>query len=160
MQPTNSTTYPADARDFLPHITVACIIEQNNRFLLVEEHAEGLVVLNQPAGHLDPCETLIQAAEREVWEETGWRVKVDAIVGLYLYTSPHNQVTYHRICFAATPISHEPNKPLDPNIIQACWLTYAELAAQTTQHRSPMVMTCLEDYLAGKRYPLTLIKHL
>lgn len=160
MQSNNSITYPTDKRDFLPHVTVACIIERNNQFLLVEEYAEGLVVLNQPAGHLDPNETFIQAAEREVWEETGWRVRVDAIVGLYLYTSPHNEVTYHRICFTATPLDHESNKPLDHNIIRACWLSYDELVAQQAQHRSPMVMACIADYLAGKRYPLSLLKHL
>ena len=106
-----------------PHITVATIIEDNGRFLMVEELKNGRAVLNQPAGHLDPHETLTEAAIRETLEETGWDVEATGIVGIYLYTAPSNGVTYQRVCFIAKALKHHPDYQLDEGILRARWLT-------------------------------------
>ncbi|MCL7462001.1 NUDIX hydrolase [Pseudomonas sp. NW5] len=143
---------------FTPHVTVATVVEDQGRFLLVEEHAEGRVVLNQPAGHLEANESLLEAALRETLEETGWEVELTGVTGLYLYTAPSNGVTYQRICFAARPLRHRPDLPLDQGIIGPRWLTRAELEQQQAQWRSHLVARCIDDYLAGHHYPLTLIR--
>ncbi|MFY9179504.1 MAG: NUDIX hydrolase [Venatoribacter sp.] len=139
-----------------PHATVATIVERDGRFLLVEEIAElGSPVLNQPAGHIEKGETVIQAALRETLEETGWQVSVEALLGIYIYAAP-NDITYHRYCLIAKAISPVANAKLDTGIIGPRWLNLDEVR-QSTQLRSPMVLRCIEDYLAGKRYPLELI---
>lgn len=143
---------------FIPHVTVATIVEDQGRFLLVEEHAEGRVVLNQPAGHLEANESLLEAALRETLEETGWEVELTGITGLYLYTAPSNGVTYQRVCFAARPLRHRPELPLDQGIIGPRWLTREELEQQRTQWRSHLVARCIDDYLQGDHCPLTLIR--
>lgn len=145
---------------FMPHITVACVIQKNDRFLLVEENAENGIVYNQPAGHLEANETLLEAAKRETLEETGWQVEPTAIIGIYFYTSPNNGVTYHRICFAAEAKQFIENHKLDDGIICTHWLSYDELIQSTDRHRSPMVMQCINDFLAGHRFPLNMVKHL
>jgi len=106
-----------------PHITVATIVEDNGRFLMVDELMGGRAVLNQPAGHLDPDETLTEAAVRETLEETGWDVEATGIVGIYLYTAPSNGVTYQRVCFIAKALKHHPDYQLDERILRARWLT-------------------------------------
>ncbi|WP_346842289.1 NUDIX hydrolase [Metapseudomonas otitidis] len=141
-----------------PHITVATVVEDQGRFLLVEEEADGRAVLNQPAGHLEADETLPQAALRETLEETGWEVELTAVTGIYLYTAPSNGVTYQRVCFAARPLRHRPDLALDDGIIGPRWLTRDELAAQQDRWRSRLVLRCVDDYLAGERFPLTLIR--
>jgi len=143
---------------FTPHVTVATIVEDNGRFLMVEELAEGRAVFNQPAGHLEADESLIQAALRETLEETGWDVELTAVTGIYLYTAPSNGITYQRICFAAKPVRHHPGLALDQGIIGPQWLTRDELMAQPTRWRSELVMHCIDDYLAGERFPLSLIR--
>lgn len=140
-----------------PQITVACVIEKDGNFLIVEEESFGQVVYNQPAGHVEPGETLIAAAIRETREETGWQVKPTELLGLYVYTSPHNQVTYYRTCFIAEAIEHDPNQALDDGIIQALWLSPDTLKAQAEKWRSPIVYKCVDDYLNGQRYPLDYI---
>ncbi len=142
-----------------PHVTVATVIEVEKRFLLVEEKAEGVIVFNQPAGHVDPGEDLLTAAIREALEETAWQVELESIIGLYQYANVSNNVTYLRICFCGHPLRHEPERPLDKGILQAVWLTREEVANRSNL-RSPMVLRCIDDYLAGQRYPLTLITHL
>ena len=132
-----------------PHITVATIVEHNGRFLMVEESQAGQPVLNQPAGHLEPDETLRQAAIRETLEETGWEVELSAVVGIYLYTAPSNGVTYQRVCFAARPVLHHPQRPLDSDILATHWLSRDELATQPERWRSELVPRCIDDYLAG-----------
>lgn len=143
--------------DLVPHITVACVIEKDGKFLIVEEKASGKRVYNQPAGHVEAGETLIAAAIRETREETGWTVKPTALLGLYVYTSPHNQVTYYRTCFVAEALEHNPDQGLDDGIIQTLWLSSEELQAQSTKWRSPIVYQSIEDYLNGKRFSLDCI---
>ena len=142
--------------EWIPHITVAAVIEKEQRFLLVEEESDGLIVFNQPAGHWDPGETLIEAAIRETLEETAWHFKPEAIVGLYAYTSPLNQITYLRLCFCGPVYDHQPQQSLDTGILRTVWLTREEVC-QKNNLRSPMVLQAIEDYLNDKRYPLSLL---
>ncbi|CAN7430122.1 NUDIX hydrolase [Aquipseudomonas alcaligenes] len=143
---------------FTPHVTVATLVEDQGRFLMVEEISDGRAVLNQPAGHLEADESLIQAALRETLEETGWEVELTAVTGIYLYTAPSNGVTYQRVCFAARPLRHHPERELDTGIIGPRWLTRDELLAHREQWRSPLIIRCIDDYLAGERFPLSLIR--
>jgi ADP-ribose pyrophosphatase YjhB (NUDIX family) len=140
-----------------PHVTVATVIEQQGKFLLVEEHAETGLVLNQPAGHLEANETLIQAAKRETYEETGWQVEIQGIVGVALYTSPLNKVTYHRTTFHATAVTHNSALMLDDGIVRAIWMTYDEMQQASARMRSQLVLKSVEQYLHGHRYPLDMI---
>lgn len=142
-----------------PHATVATIVEQNGRFLCIEEHSSSLgkLVINQPAGHVEPGESFVAAAIRETQEETGWTVQPTALLGMYVYTAPSNNVTYHRYCFIANAISYDPDQPLDAGIEHALWLSIDELQARSEQLRSPMVLKCIKDYLAGRRFPLDFI---
>lgn len=143
-----------------PHATVAAVIERDGRFLMVEENSDGEVVYNQPAGHLDPGEPLIQAAIRETREETAWGFEPDAIVGIYRWVHEATDRTYLRVCFSGRCHDHHPQQALDDGIMQALWLSRDELLAQAEKLRSPMVMRCIDDYLAGKRYPLDLLQEL
>ncbi|QLC72400.1 NUDIX hydrolase [Pseudomonas sp. LPB0260] len=144
--------------DWNPHITVATIVEDRGRFLMVEEAKGGGLVLNQPAGHLEANETLRQAAVRETLEETGWEVQLTGVVGIYLYTAPSNGVTYQRVCFAAKALRHDPQRPLDSGIVGAPWLSRAELAAQPERWRSELVLRCIDDYLAGPLHALDVVR--
>lgn len=143
---------------FTPHVTVATIIEDQGRFLLVEEMAAGRAVFNQPAGHLEADESLMQAAIRETLEETGWDVEITYLTGIYLYTAPSNGVTYQRVCFAGKALRHHPERALDEGIIGPRWLTRAELAEQPERWRSELVLQCIDDYLTGERFPLALLR--
>ncbi|RTE67704.1 NUDIX hydrolase [Amphritea opalescens] len=142
-----------------PHATVATIIEQDGKFLCVEEQSvsQGQLVINQPAGHIEADESFVAAAVRETLEETAWHVTPTALIGIYVYTAPANGITYHRYCFAAQADSHDPTRPLDTGIERALWLSRAELDARQNQLRSPMVTRCIDDYLAGIRFPLSVI---
>lgn len=142
--------------DWHPHATVAVIVEQDGKFLLVEEESSGKVVINQPAGHIDEGETFVEAAARETLEESGWHVTPKYLTGFYVYKSEANNTTYHRACFYAEAEQHDAERPLDDGIIRALWLSRDEVA-QTQNLRSPMVLKCIDDYLAGKQYPLELI---
>ncbi|MBD9501119.1 NUDIX hydrolase [Pseudomonas sp. BGr12] len=144
---------------WLAHVTVATIVEDQGRFLLVEEmSADKKQVFNQPAGHLEANETLLEAAVRETLEETGWDVELTAVTGIYLYTAPSNGVTYQRVCFAARPLRHHPERDLDDGILGARWMTRDELAAQPDRWRSHLVLRCIDDYLTGEHFPLALIR--
>ena len=142
-----------------PRVTVAAVVENDGRFLLVEEMAEGRLVLNQPAGHLEHGESLIDACRRETLEETGWRVEPDAVVGVYRRIEPTTGITTLRVCFSARPLSHDPSRTLDEGIERALWLSRQELADSAPRHRTELVMHCLHDYLAGARHPLALLAH-
>ncbi|WP_136477166.1 NUDIX hydrolase [Pseudomonas sp. DG56-2] len=141
-----------------PHITVATIVEDQGRFLMVEEFKAGKHVFNQPAGHLEANESLLDAARRETLEESAWEVELTGIVGIYLYTAPSNGVTYQRVCFAARPLKHHPQRPLDSDIVRAVWLSRDELLAMPERWRSELVPRCIDDYLAGPLHSLTLIR--
>lgn len=140
-----------------PHATVAAVIERDGKFLMVEEESEGQVVINQPAGHLDPDETLTAAVIRETREETAWDFYPQAITGIYLWTHPESQRTYLRAAFCGVCNNHDPLQTLDDGIIRAVWMSRNDLLANADKLRSPMVMRCIDDYLAGQRYPLELL---
>lgn len=140
-----------------PHITVATIVERDNRFLMVYEEADGQKVYNQPAGHLDPDETLHEAAIRETLEETGWTIELTGVVGVNLYTAPSNGVTYLRTTFIGKALSHDNQRQLDTGIIEAVWLTYEELVARKDQLRSPMTLQIIDDYRNGRVFPLNVV---
>lgn len=142
-----------------PHITVATVVQQHDRFLMVEEHTDGVVhsVYNQPAGHVEAGETLAQAAVRETLEETGYSVQIDALLGIYTYTPPmFPDRTYYRICFLASVLAVPENAQLDADIIQTHWMRFEDIE-NSGRARSPLVIKTLQDALAGKRYPLDLI---
>lgn len=144
-----------------PHVTVAAIIEKDDQFLLVEEE-QGLpeTVFNQPAGHLDEGESLISAAIRETMEETAHTFIPTAIVGIYRWIEPKSGTTYLRICFCGQAKPSQPGQPLDDGIVAARWFAIDEINALSHRLRSPLVKHCIDDYLAGKRYPLELLTDL
>ena len=141
-------------RFWQPDVTVATIVVRDGRLLLVEETVHGGLVLNQPAGHLEPDETLFDAARRETLEESGWEVELTAFVGAYQWTSPADGRHFLRMAFAATPLRHHPDRPLDEGIVRTLWLPPGELQACSERHRSPLVWRVVEDYLGGRRFPL------
>ena len=143
--------------EWQPHVTVATVIEHEGKYLLVEELSNGKLVYNQPAGHLDPNETLEQAAIRETLEETGWTIELEGVVGVALYHSPHNDTTYNRTTFHAKALAHDPTITLDDGIQQAIWLSYEEICAASDKLRSQLVLRAIEQYRDGHRYPLSLI---
>lgn len=142
-----------------PHTTVAAIIEQDGRFLMVEEETgDDTPVFNQPAGHLEEAESLLQAVVRETREETAWGFTPQTLVGVYRWRIGPAGATYLRFCFHGTCHDHRPHQPLDTGILGTAWLTREELAAMPERLRSPLVLSCIDDYLAGQRYPMTLIR--
>lgn len=144
-----------------PNVVVAAIITREGRYLVVEEtDDEGRLVINQPAGHLDPNETLIDAVKRETLEETGWHFEPQGIVGLYLLPKPDSDITYFRICFHGAALRHDPARPLDHGIVRVSWYTRAELLERRGMLRSALVISCIDDYLSGQRYPLELLHHI
>ena len=140
-----------------PSVTVAAVIERDGKFLLVEERQDGRLVFNQPAGHLDPGETLIEACAREVLEETAHRFAPAALVGIYRWHYEPDNVTFLRFCFSGAITSVETARTLDKEIVALHWLSAKEIKAKVTQHRSPLVQQCLDDYLAGRNFPLTVL---
>ncbi|MFG1489631.1 NUDIX hydrolase [Oceanospirillum sp. HFRX-1_2] len=147
-----------------PNSTVATVVVKKDAetdedlFLVVEEWSQGSKVLNQPAGHIEKDESLIDAALRETLEETRWQVRITAYMGLYI-NKASEQLTYHRHCFIAEPVQHHPDAVLDDGIEDAHWLTWEELLQQAAEDkmRSEAVLKCFEDYRKGKSYPLDLI---
>ena len=139
-------------------MTVAAIIERDGLFLMIEEHtAEGLR-LNNPAGHLDPGESPVAAAAREALEETAWQFRPTHLLGVYLSrfrrASTGEDITYLRLAFCGQLGEHDPKRPLDKGIERTLWMTPDEVRASVARHRSPLVLRCMEDYLAGRRLPL------
>jgi 8-oxo-dGTP pyrophosphatase MutT (NUDIX family) len=143
--------------DWYAHVTVATVVEKDGRFLVVEERIDGDLLINQPAGHLEPGENLVQAAVRETLEETGWRVKIEGLLGIALYTAPGNGITYHRTTFTASALTQEADRDLDEGVERALWLNYEELQARSGKMRSPLVLAAIEQYRGGHHYPLDLI---
>lgn len=148
-----------EGRFWQPDVTVATVVVRDGRLLVVEEHVDGRRVLNQPAGHLEPDESLLDAALRETREETGWDVRLTAFVGAYQWKAGNGR-HYLRFAFAAEPVAHDPARPLDTGIVQALWMTPAELQAAHARHRSPLVWQAVADHLAGRRHPLSLLRQL
>lgn len=142
-----------------PHVTVATVVVRDGRLLQVIERIAGREVVNQPAGHLEPGETLHEAAVRETREETGWDVRLSAFIGCYQWTADNGE-PYLRFAFAAEPLAHDPARPLDEGILAAEWMTPAELLADPARLRSPLVWQVVADYLAGQRHPLALVRAL
>ena len=140
-----------------PVVTVATIVARDGAFLLVEERTRAGVRLNQPAGHLEAGETLVEAALRETLEETGYRVAPTALVGIYRWQAPETGATFLRFAFAGEILAHEADRALDVGILRALWLPYDELVARSAMHRSPLVLRCVDDYRAGARRPLDFI---
>jgi len=145
-----------------PHATVAAIIERDNKFLMVEELIHGEHIYNQPAGHLDPDESLIDAVIRETQEETAWQFVPDAVTGIYLWRNPdsdNNEDTFLRVTVCGSCINHDPEQALDDGVLKAVWMSRDELLDKNIKLRSPMIINCIDDYLAGKRYPLDMLTY-
>ena len=148
-----------------PDVTVATVVVRDGRLLVVEEEAQGLRVLNQPAGHLEPGESLIEAAVRETLEETAWEVRLTAFIGAYQWRAPagtdgNGGRHYLRFAFAAETVRHHADRQLDEGIVRAFWLTPAELQAEQARHRNPMVWRTAADFLSGRRSPIDLVAQL
>ncbi len=144
-----------------PNVTVAAVVARDGRFLLVEEHTPQGLRINQPAGHLEPGESLQAAVVREALEESAYDFRPTALLGLYLLpTGPlPTDTTYLRVAFAGELIAHHPERALDPDIVRTVWLTREEIAARREILRSPLVLRCVDDFLAGRRGNLELVAY-
>jgi ADP-ribose pyrophosphatase YjhB (NUDIX family) len=144
-----------------PSVTVAAIIERDGRFLLVEEETAEGIKLNNPAGHLEPGESPAEGCAREALEETAHAFQPTELLGIYLsrFRRPGTgeDITYLRLAFRGDLGAHDPQRALDTGIVRILWMTPEEIRASAQHHRNPLVLRCVEDYLAGVRYPLSLI---
>lgn len=141
-----------------PDVTVAAVVERDGCFLFVEEHVRGELVLNQPAGHLEPGESLLDAVRRETLEETAWEIEPAGLIGIYQWTSPTDGTTFLRFAFAAHAIRLH-SRSLDHGIERAVWLSASELTTYKVPSRSPLVKLCVQDFLQGVRYPHQLLRN-
>ena len=141
-----------------PAVTVATVVERDGLFLLVEEETRAGRKLNQPAGHVEAGESLPFAAARETLEETGWSVMPTALVGIYRWAAADTGATFIRFSFAADAQEHDALRALDAGIVRVCWLSYEDVVACRRDHRSPLVLRCIDDYRAGKRWPLHFVQ--
>jgi len=141
-----------------PDLTVAAVIERDGEFLFVEERVGVQLVFNQPAGHVERGEALIDAVVRETLEETAWTFEPEALLGVYLWEQPEKERSFLRFAFCGRVTAHDPRRRLDRGIRRALWMTRDELAARSDRLRSPMVMRCVDDYRAGHRYPLDVLR--
>lgn len=143
-----------------PDLTVAAVVQREDRFLVVEERIAGALVLNQPAGHVEDRESLIEAVVRETLEETAWRFTPQHLLGVYLWRNPANGASILRVAFTGTVAGHDPARVLDRGIVAAHWMTRAALLARPSALRSPLVMRCIDDCLAGHRHDLAALNYL
>ncbi len=141
-----------------PDVTVAAVVVNKGRLLMVEEHVAGKDVFNQPAGHLEPDESIMDAVLRETLEETGWQVRLCEFIGAYQWTAPETGQQYLRMAFSAQPVQHFPDRALDQGIIAAHWLSPSDIHAMRQRHRSPLVWKVIEDYLSGQRSALGVVQ--
>ena len=142
-----------------PHVTVAAVLEREGRFLLVEEETDEGVRFNQPAGHLECHESLIDAVIREVLEETACHFVPEYLVGTYTWRNESKDISYLRFAFGGRIAGHEAGRPLDEGIIATHWFSMQEVRALESRHRSPMVMRGIADWQAGRRYPIDILAH-
>lgn len=142
-----------------PNVTVAAVVQRDGKFLLVEEETDAGLAFNQPAGHLEEGEALIDAVVRETLEETAYHFKPTHLVGIYNWKHPTKDITYLRFAFTGDLAGWEADRKLDDGIVGARWLTLDEVKATQERHRSPLILRCIEDLVAGKRYPLDLLVH-
>lgn len=140
-------------------MTVAAVVERDGAFLLVEEQTGAGIRYNQPAGHLEAGESLIDAVIRETLEESARDFKPEALLGVYQYRQPDSGVTYLRFAFTGTLSEPHPDRPLDTGILRSLWMPVAEIRACSERHRSPLLMRCIDDYIGGQRHPLQLLHH-
>jgi len=143
-----------------PELTVAAVVAERGRFLIVEERVERQLVFNQPAGHVEDGESLLDAVVRETLEETASTFVPDSLVGIYLWKNPRSQRSYLRVAFTGSLTGHDPSRPLDAGIVRTHWFSRAQLLAYSARLRSPLVMRCVDDWLAGARFPLALLQQL
>ncbi|MGB5325107.1 MAG: NUDIX hydrolase [Pseudomonadales bacterium] len=146
-----------ESGEFTPHVTIATIIERDGKLLFVEEMSGGERVLNQPAGHLEANESLLEAAVREAYEETGWRVAITALLGIALYRSAQSGITYCRTTLIGEALSFDQNARIDSAIVDTHWLTLDEARQHAVRPRSPLVLACAEQFLQGVAYPLDIL---
>jgi len=137
-----------------PEITVAAVAEEGGRFLVVEERISSRLVFNQPAGHVEHGETLVEAVARETLEETAWRFTAHALLGVYLWRNPRNGRSTMRFAFSGSVKDHNAAQPLDRGIVRTHWLTRDEMIERERRLRSPLVLRCIDDYLGGRRLSL------
>lgn len=140
------------------HFTVAMVIERNHRFLMVKELCDGEIKYNQPAGHVEPGETPIEAAIRETLEETGWHIELTSIISFSTFKAPSNGVTYYRLAFTADALRFDECAEIDSDIEEALWMSYEEILNLQSSLRSPMVLKALNDYRSGQCYSLDLLQ--
>jgi len=140
-----------------PNTTVAAVIERDGKFLMVEEETSQGVRFNQPAGHLEPDESLLDAVAREVLEESAYHFVPQHLLGIYRWHAPESDITYVRFAFGGIVTGHDKDRQLDNGILQAVWLSREEICFSQSRHRSPLVLRCVDDYIAGKRYPLDVL---
>ena len=143
-----------------PHVTVAAVIEKDSRFLMVEETTPDGIKFNQPAGHLEPGESLLDAVRREVLEETAWVFEPDAIISVQLWRKSPEAPSFLRFCFSGQTLSHQAERQLDEGIIAAHWLSYEEVLAKREVLRSPLVITCIEAFMKNQVHPLSMLQAL
>jgi 8-oxo-dGTP pyrophosphatase MutT (NUDIX family) len=137
-----------------PDVTVACVVEHDGRFLLVEEETGDGLRLNQPAGHLEPNESIVDAVVRETLEETAYDFSPQQLTGIYRWSKPTCDQSYLRFAFSGQLGKHHAERSLDSGILRTLWLSRDEILASIERHRSPLVVRCIEDYLAGKRFAI------
>ena len=142
-----------------PNVTVAAVVQRDGKFLLVEEETEAGLAFNQPAGHLDEGESLLEAVAREALEETAYHFQPTHLIGVYNWRHPAKEITYLRFAFAGELRGFEAGRQLDAGIVAAHWLSLDEVRATQSRHRSPLILRCIEDLVAGRRYPLDMLVH-
>lgn len=142
-----------------PNVTVAAVIERDGRFLLVEEKTKQGLRFNQPAGHWESNETLTAGTIREALEESAYDIEPQYLIGIYRWHASKSDTTFLRFAFGGVVTAHHSERTLDTGIVRTVWLTIDEIRASQALHRSPLVLRCCEDYLAGKRYPLDILVH-
>ena len=141
------------------HLTVATVVEREGRFLMVKETKAGRQLINQPAGHVEPGEDIIAAALRETHEETGWVVSISGFLGISTYLAEATGVTYYRMTFVATPLHLDTEAVIDPSIDQALWMNVEQIRENREHLRSPLVLSCLDDYLEKRIFSMEIFRN-